>query len=129
VAGAGGTPVAAAAAAAAGGSSAAAMAAAVGGLLLSGPSRTPFILRCMGPTSPEGYGGGVGGSGSSRRGSSSGYLGGVGVDQDGGSGLPELPPSQVYKLSCEYFSRPMLEPQVRGDARARGGGGCCKWMV
>jgi hypothetical protein len=116
VTGAGVTPAVAAAAAAASGSSAAAMAA-VGGLLLSGHSRTPFILRCIGATAEgPGYGGGVGSSsGSSRGGGSGGYPGGVGVDQEGVPGLPELPPSQVYKLSCEYFSRPMLEPQVRGQ--------------
>jgi hypothetical protein len=27
--------------------------------------------------------------------------------------LPELPASQVVRLSSEYFSRPMLEPMVR----------------
>lgn len=57
---------------------------------------------------------------SASRSSSSGeYLGGV--EQEGAAaGLPELPPSQVYKLSCEYFSRPMLEPQVRGKLAADG---------
>ena len=45
---------------------------------------------------------------------------------DGGPGSPSLqmqqyggqrtalPPSIIYKMSCEYFSWPLLEPQVRG---------------
>jgi len=125
---------AAAAAAAGSGSNAAAMGVAAGGVLQAGYSRTPFILRSV-TGSPghqdfaavragsDGLTAPAAGGGSSSRGSSSGYLGGgggAGVDQEGvgggggGGGLPPLPASQVYKLSCEYFSRPMLEPQVRG---------------
>ena len=48
------------------------------------------------------------------------------VAADGGPGSPNLqmqqygrqrtalPPSVIYKTSCEYFSWPLLEPQVRG---------------
>jgi hypothetical protein len=57
--------------------------------------------------------GGLGGAGSSSaslsgsRAGSMAYLAG-----EDASGLPELPASQIVKLSCDYFCRPMLEPMV-----------------
>jgi regulator-associated protein of mTOR len=46
-----------------------------------------------------------------------GVVGGV------GSGA-SLPQSQIFQLSCEYFSRPMLEPMVRGARVCGCGCGC-----
>ncbi|WIA38362.1 hypothetical protein OEZ86_001692 [Tetradesmus obliquus] len=53
-----------------------------------------------------GAGGSAASLGGSRAGSSA-YLAG-----EDGAGLPELPASQIVKLSCDYFCRPMLEPMV-----------------
>jgi hypothetical protein len=53
---------------------------------------------------------GAGGSTASLSGSRAGsmaYLAG-----EDAAGLPELPASQIVKLSCDYFCRPMLEPMV-----------------
>ena len=38
---------------------------------------------------------------------------GGGGDPGGDQGPPPLPASQVFSLSCQYFSCPLLEPQAR----------------
>ncbi len=42
------------------------------------------------------------------------YLHPLPQDTPGPSPVP-MPRSLIYALSCEYFRRPLLEPQVRGE--------------
>lgn len=88
-------------------------------------ARQQYILRSTAPEQQQQYGaGGEGGDGMSAsnlsRMSSGGGLGAGGADDSSPRGAAahsagsrgSLPASIVYASACEYFSRPMLEPQA-----------------
>ena len=88
----------------------------------SGMGTSPAgMLGVHGSTMPGAAGTSVGSVGipgsANAAGVGAGHAGAAGGVSGLAGGLPSsepLPQSLIYKLSCEYFSRPMLEPMV-GD--------------